>query len=383
MAGMRRRSVLTLLARGGVASAALGALPSWASRAIAATAPPAELLVRNAWPEHYETTLEALGRSWITRTDRFFVRSHFPVPDVDPVTWRLEVAGLVRAPLTLSLPELKAMQQTEAIHTLECAGNGRGLYHLPSTSGTQWARGAVGNAAWQGVRLSDVLRKAQVQPEAKYVWFEAADRAPIPTVPRFVRSLPLEKAMSDVLLAHGMNGPPLLRLHGAPLRAIVPGWYGVASTKWLTRIRLEASPSDNQFQAKGYHYVYPGEDPAQAAPVEELRVKSVITRPLDGSRVTAGVVRVQGFAWAGPAGVRVVEISTDGGKSWSPAGFMGETAPLAWRAWATEVSAKPGATVRLMARATDGRGETQPIEARANASGYANNSIQVVSFRVA
>ena len=382
MAGMRRRTFLNLLARGGAASAVLGALPAWASRAAAAVAPPAELLVRNAWPEHYETTLEALGHSWITRTDRFFVRSHFPAPEVDPKTWRLEVAGLVRTPLTLSLADLKAMEQREEIYTLECAGNGRGLYHLPSTAGTQWARGAVGTAAWRGVRLEAVLREAEVQPGAKYVWFEAADAAPLPTVPRFVRSLPLEKAMSDVLLAHTMNGAPLLRLHGAPLRAIVPGWYGVASTKWLTKVRLEAAPSDNQFQAKGYHYVYPGEDPAQAPPVEELRVKSVITRPLDGSRVPAGTVRVQGFAWAGPAGVRVVEISIDGGKTWAPAGFMGETAPGAWRAWATQITATAG-TFRVMARATDGRGEVQPLEAKANASGYGNNSIHVVTFRVA
>ena len=369
-----------MLGRGGVSAALLSTLPQWAR---AAVPPPAELLIRNAWPEHYETTLEALGHSWITRTDRFFVRSHFPAPDVDPKTWQLEVAGLVSSPLTLSLADLQSMTQREETYTLECAGNGRGLYHLPSTSGTQWARGAVGNATWRGVRLQEILFRAGVQPEAKYVWFEAADAAPLPTTPRFVRSLPIEKAMSDVLLAHGMNGAPLLRLHGAPLRAIVPGWYGVASTKWLKRIRLEAAPSDNQFQAKGYHYIYPGEDPASAAPVEEMRVKSLITRPLDGSRVPAGAVRIQGFAWAGPAGVRMVEISTDGGKSWSPAGFMGENLPTAWRQWATQISAKSGSTIKVMARATDGRGDVQPVEARANASGYANNSIQVVSFRVA
>ena len=373
-----RRAFLALVGRGGIASALGGALPAWAR---AAVAPPVELIVRNDWPEHYETTLEALGHSWITRTDRFFVRSHFPVPEVDPKTWRLEVGGLVRTPVTLSLEEIKALPQEEATCTLECAGNGRGLYRLPSTSGTQWSRGAVGNASWQGVRMETILRKAEPQTEAKHVWIEAADAAPLPTVPRFLRSIPLEKALSDALLAHGMNGAPLLRLHGAPLRAIVPGWYGVASTKWVTKLRLEAAPSDNQFMARGYHYVYPGDDPAQAPPVEEMRVKSVITRPLEGARVPAGIVRVQGFAWAGPAGVRLVEISADGGKTWQPAGFMGDTAPAAWRGWATQIAARPGSAVRLMARATDGKGETQPIEARPNASGYGNNSIHVVTFR--
>jgi len=328
------------MALSGAASAALGALPAWARSALAAAAP-AELLVRNAWPEHLETTLEALGQSWITHTDRFFVRSHFPAPEVDPNTWRLEVAGLVRMPLSLTLADVQALPQREETYTIECAGNGRGLYHLPSTAGTQWGRGAVGNAAWKGVRMDTILRKAGALPEAKHVWLEAADSAPLPTVPRFLRSIPLEKAMSDGLLAHAMNGAPLHRLHGAPLRAIVPGWYGMASTKWVTKLRLEAAPSDNHFMAKGYRYAYPGEDPAQAPPVEEMRVKSVITRPLEGARVASGSVRVQGFAWAGPTGVRLVEISADGG------------------------------------------GETQPLEARPNGSGYANNSIHVVSFRVA
>jgi DMSO/TMAO reductase YedYZ molybdopterin-dependent catalytic subunit len=344
---------------------------------------PAELIVRNVWPEHYETSLEALGHSWITRNDRFFVRSHFPVPDVDPRSYRLEVTGLVRNPLSLSLAEVQALPSLEATHTLECAGNGRGLFKLPSTSGTQWERGAVGNATWGGVRLSTLLRRAEPRPEAQHVWLAAADHAPLPDVPPFLRSLPLEKAMEDTLLAYTMNGEPLHRLHGAPLRAIVPGWYGVASTKWVTRIRVEALPSDNHFMARGYRYVYPGMDPALAPLVQELKVKSIITRPLQGSRVAIGKVRVQGFAWAGPAGVKLVEISSDGGKTWQPAGFMGDTAPNAWRTWATEIDVKAPAALKVMARALDGRDNEQPDEVRPNASGYGNNAIQVVSFRVA
>src|SRR5215475_10212439 len=133
-----RRAFLAMVGRGGVGAALLSTLPGWAR---AAVTPPAELLVRNAWPEHLETTLEALGHTWITRTDRFFVRSHFPAPEIDPTTWRLEIAGLVNSPFTLSLADLKAMPQHEETYTLECAGNGRGLYKLPSTAGTQWGRG--------------------------------------------------------------------------------------------------------------------------------------------------------------------------------------------------------------------------------------------------
>jgi len=376
---MDRRAFMRAVGRAGVATWTLGALPPWAH----AAAVPAELIERNAWPEHLETTLGALGRSWITRNDRFFVRSHLPPPTIDLDRYRLEVSGLVRKPLSLTLDELKSLPGTEATCTLECAGNGRALFALPNTSGTQWERGAVGNATWGGFKLPFLLRRAEVLPEAKHVWFEAADVGTLPQVPPFLRSLPLEKSMDDVVLAHSMNGEPLPRLHGAPLRAIVPGWFGMASTKWLTRLRVEAAPSDNHFMAKGYHYNYPGEDPAQAPPVETLRVKSMITRPLEGGREAIGRVRVQGLAWAGPAGVRLVETSIDKGKTWKPAGFMGDTAAAAWRMWATEFEIKSPARVTVMARATDGKGESQPVEARANAAGYGNNSIHVVRFRVA
>jgi DMSO/TMAO reductase YedYZ molybdopterin-dependent catalytic subunit len=385
-----RRDFLAALARAGFGSAALAALPPWTRSALAAAAPP-DLIVRNDRPEHYETTLDALGRSWITRNDRFFVRSHLSVPRIDATDWRLQVSGLVSTPSSLTLAELKALPQVEAVHTLECAGNGRGLFRLPSTSGTQWERGAVGTAAWGGVRLSTILQHAGAAPEARHVWLEAADQAPMPGVPRFLRSIPIEKAKDDVLLAHAMNGEPLAELHGFPLRAIVPGWFGMASTKWLVALRLEERPSDNHFMVKGYRYNYPGEGPLPPSPVETMLVKSVITHPLEGTtlvlapRAVKGkppVLRVQGFAWAGPAGVRLVEISGDGGRSWQPAGFMGETAPGAWRAWATEIEVTPPARVTLMARATDNAGGVQPLEAPANAGGYGNNSIHKVTVRV-
>ena len=378
---LTRRSFLSACSRAGLGAAALASLPAWARGALAAAAPP-RLIVRNDWPEHWETGLEALGREWRTPNDVFFARSHFPVPEVDAASWRLEVAGRVGTPLSLSLDELRALPSVEAAHTLECAGNGRGLFRLASTSGTQWERGAVGNARWRGARLATLLERAGVKPEARHVWFEAGDRAPLPGVPPFLRSIPIDKAMADTLLAWSMNGAPLPRLHGAPLRAIVPGWYGMASTKWVTRIRLEAEPSDNHFMVKGYRYAYPGEDPANAPPVEELRVKSLITWPLEGARIRPGAVSLLGFAWAGPAGVREVEVSIDGGRRWQAARLTGEAEPLAWRRWQAEVSLEHVGPTTLMARATDGAGVAQPIEARPNAGGYGNNSIQRVNLDV-
>ncbi len=376
-----RRSFLLACSRAGLGAAVLGSIPRWARLGLAAGAPP-RIIVRNEWPEHWETGLEALGREWLTPNDLFFVRSHFPVPVVDPATWRLEVAGRVATPLSLSLNELRSLPSVEAAHTLECAGNGRALFPLASTSGTQWERGAVGTARWRGVRLRTLLERAGIRPEARHVWLEAADRAPLPGVPPFLRSIPLAKALDDTLLAWSMNGAPLPRLHGGPLRAIVPGWYGMASTKWVTRVRLEAEPSDNHFIARGYRYVYPGEDPAAAPPVEELRVKSLITWPLEGARIRPGAVNLLGFAWAGPAGVRQVEVSVDGGSRWQTARFSGEAAPLAWRRWQAEVVLERRGPATLMARATDGAGLSQPLAARPNAGGYGNNSIHRVGIDV-
>ncbi len=374
-----RREFLAAAGRLGAGALALAVVPGLARRAVAE---PPDLIERNDYPQHWETTLEALGRSELTPNDCFFVRSHLPVPALEESGYRLEVSGLVRSPLVLSLGDLRALPQVEAVHTLECAGNGRGLYRLPGTSGTQWEYGAVGTAAWGGVRLASLLQRARPLPEARHVWFEAADRAPLPQTPGFLRSIPLEKAMSDTLLALTMNGEKLPPLHGAPLRAVVPGWYAMASTKWLSRVRVEGAPSDNHFMARSYRYLYPGADPAQAPPVEGMKVKSLITRPYGSSWRAGRRLRVEGFAWAGEAGVSHVDVSSDGGSTWRRARLRGEPRPLAWRAWSLEVPARPGERLSLMARATDGAGETQPLQARPNAAGYANNSIHRVTVDV-
>ena len=377
---LRRRDFLRRLGLTGAVALAGGALKPW--EALAKAAPEPGLIVRNTWPEHWETTLDALGRAWWTPNELFFVRSHFGAPEIDVSAWRLEVTGLVDRPLSLSLSELKKAPQADAVTVLECAGNGRGLYKLPNTAGTQWERGAVGNARWAGPLLSTILYHADLKPEAKHVWFDAADRAALPGVPPFVRSIPIEKALQDTMLALRMGGSPLPRLHGGPARIIVPGWYGMASTKWVTRIRAEATPSDNHWMGRGYHYVYPGEDPASAPPVQEMKVKSIITWPLEGSRIPGGSVHFAGFAWGGPSGVRLAELSLDEGRNWRPVFLDEEQYTTAWRAWSLDLPVDPHRMMSVMVRAFDGNGQQQPLEARANASGYGNNSIHRVSFRV-
>ena len=376
----RRREFLRTLGVTGVGALAGSALRVPAAWAKTPVEP--ELIVRNSWPEHWETTLEALGREHFTSNERFFVRSHFPVPAVNASSWRLEVTGLVERPLSLTLADLKKLPQVDAEHVLECAGNGRGLYALPNTAGTQWERGAVGNARWAGPLLSTVLYLSDLLPEGKHVWFEAADRAPLPDVPPFVRSIPIEKALDDTLLALRMGGSPLPERHGAPARIVVPGWYGMASTKWVTRIRVEAKPSDNHWFARGYRYVYPGEDPANAPPVQEMKVKSIITWPLEGLRLAGGGVHFAGYAWGGTSGVKLVEVSLDEGQSWRPVFLARETSRTAWRDWSLDLPVGSHQRLAVMVRAIDGAGQQQPLAARANASGYANNSIHRVSFRV-
>jgi DMSO/TMAO reductase YedYZ molybdopterin-dependent catalytic subunit len=188
--------------------------------------------------------------------------------------------------------------------------------------------------------------------------------------------------MQDVLLATHMNGSPLSRLHGAPLRAIVPGWFGMASAKWVTRIRLEAAPSDNHFMVRGYRYNYPGVEPADAEPVQALRVKSLITSPLDGAAVVAGPLEVRGFAWAGEAGVSKVDLWTEtaeSGISATPAVLAPAASKFAWRAWKAMLAIEAGQTLAISAHAIDGHGNKQPEVARVNAGGYGNNSIHAVS----
>jgi DMSO/TMAO reductase YedYZ molybdopterin-dependent catalytic subunit len=336
------------------------------------------MIVRNDWPEHWEATPGALDGAYLTPRERFFVRSHLPVPEIDVRSWRLEVSGLVSKPLSLSLAELRAMPRVTRDATLECAGNGRARYALASSSGTQWELGAVGNARWTGVRLADVLTRAGVQSEAQHVWFECADRATLETAPTFMRSVPLAKAMPDTLLAWGMNGAPLPALHGAPVRAITPGWFAMASAKWVVRLRLEATPSDNHFMARGYRYTYPGEDPATAPSVEAMVVKSLITSHAEGSQVTVGPNEVRGCAWTGDGTVSTVEFAIGDGDAWQPAEFLDAATSGAWRRWRARITLPAGPCV-IRARATDSQGRTQPVQARANTAGYANNSIHRVT----
>jgi DMSO/TMAO reductase YedYZ molybdopterin-dependent catalytic subunit len=379
---LTRRDFLVRGARVGALGWALAAVPAWAREAAAAgLAGDPALIERNAWPEHWETTVAALGRGALTPNDAFFVRSHFGVPAVDPAAWRLAVRGLVQTPLALDLGALRALPQRTVRATVECAGNGRGLFRLANTSGTQWELGAVGNAEWAGVPLAALLERAGVASEARHVWFEAADHATLPQAPPFLRSIPIELARERALVVTTMNGVALPGLHGGPARMIVPGWYGMAWAKWVTGIRVEAAPSDNHFMIRGYRFVAPGGDPLASPPVEAMRVKSLITSPLDGARISGKALDVSGWAWTGQGDgtVRRVEVSADGGTTWIDATLEAQAAPFAWRGFRARVTPAARGASTLVARATDSTGERQPLSAAPNTGGYGNNSAHRVT----
>ena len=326
--------------------------------------------------------------SWLTPIPHFFVRNHMHEPsELDPETWRLTIGGEVEKPVTLKLDDLLKLPTHSVVNTLECAGNGRAFYR-PQVPGVQWGKGAVGTARFSGPRLHDVLDRAGVKSSGKHVMFRGLDEVP-GKVPPFIRSIPIEKVLDgDSLIATHMNGAPLPKHHGFPARALMPGWVGAASCKWLTEIKVLDSEFVGNFMNPGYrfpnHPVQAGEaiKPEDTHPLTALNVKSVIAGPVDGSRVKAGPVRVHGAAWAGEADVVKVEISTDGGASWSPAKLGNEHAHYAWRLWSYEWPAKAG-DHSILSRATDNKGRVQPATPEWNPSGYLNNAVDQVKIHVA
>jgi DMSO/TMAO reductase YedYZ molybdopterin-dependent catalytic subunit len=307
---------------------------------------------------------------------------------VDLSTFNLTLEGEVNRPLKLTLSDLRAFRETSHVVTLECAGNGR-VYSEPPVPGLQWEKGAVGTARWTGVPLRDVLNRAGVKPTAKHIVMDGAD-VPVGSVPDFVRSIPIEKAMHpDTLLAYRMNGEEIPIEHGFPLRLIVPGWEAAASTKWLVNIRVSENEADGHFMRNAYRIpnrgVAPGSavDPADMVPYTALDVKSIFTSPLEGVAVGTGVsVELRGFAWAGEADVTRVDVSVDFGRTWVAATLDGEKARYAWRRFRYVWKPNRRGSYVVLSRATDSQGRTQPAVPSWNPAGYVYNVIDRVRVNV-
>jgi len=324
-------------------------------------------IVRSESPLNLEMPFSSLD-SFLTPTRSFYVRSHFPIPSIDRNAWWLHVEGEVEKPFTINYEQLIALESVTAPVTLECAGNSRSFLK-PKVKGVQWHLGAVSTAEWTGVRLSILLDRAALKPNACDVILQGDDRGMLedPKGPSgeltYARSISLEKARRDVLLAYKMNGDELSPQHGFPVRAIVPGWYAMASVKWLQRIIVTAQPFTGYYQTLDYAYWEKRDQITELKPLTEMQVKAQIARPEEGEVLPANSsVRVHGAAWACDAEIAKVELSTDGGATWNDAKLLGESTPNAWRIWEFnwQTPSQPGKQT-LMARATDSLGRTQPV----------------------
>jgi DMSO/TMAO reductase YedYZ molybdopterin-dependent catalytic subunit len=357
-----------------LAGAAAGAAPlvCGAPGAVAAAPPPEGrpgLIARQTDPDNLEFPFLALD-SFLTPNEQFYVRTHFEVPALDAKDWRLKVEGVVEKPFEVGYDELRKMPEHTLTALLECSGNGR-VFLKPPQLGVRWELGAVGVAEWTGVRLADLLERAGVRDGAAEVVLEGADkgeyRDPLPKTPGvipFARSLPLEKARRpEVLLAYKMNGQDLPPAHGFPVRAVVAGWYGMASVKWLRRVVVTDRPFHGYFQTFAYAVWERRHGLPVLTPVSDGQVKAQIARPVRNEVVPAGAkYRVFGAAWAGESDVTRVEVSAVGGRTWADAKLLDKPVPFAWRFWEHEWQAPERGAHVLMARATDARGRVQPME---------------------
>ncbi|MDT7536547.1 MAG: hypothetical protein QOI82_132 [Actinomycetota bacterium] len=329
--------------------------------------------------------LEAM-RHDITPPGLHYVLVHYDIPYVDPTSWSLSVDGHVDRPFSLDVDMLRAYEPVSIPVTMECAGNGRA--HLsPRPVSQPWLEGAVGTAVWTGARLADVLADAGPRTGAVDVVLTGADHGVERGVEQdYARGLSLAEAtQADVLLAYEMNGQPLPPQHGFPLRAVVPGWYGMTSVKWLRSITVTDTAYDGFQNAVAYRYKSDFEEDGE--PVTRIAVRALMIPPgfpdfgSRGRIVDAGQVEIDGRAWSGRGAVTKVEISYDGGVTWSATQVQPALGQYAWARWTATWDAEPGDHV-LCVRATDDTGETQPTEPAWNAQGMANNGIQRVPVHV-
>jgi len=327
-------------------------------------------------PLNAETPIEHM-RSWITDNTVFFKRNQgqFMEKPLDLSGWTLVVDGRVERKLSLAFEDIRRLPKVQVANTLECSGNSRSLFS-EKASGNPWTIGGVGNAIWGGVWLKDVLEKAGLRRSAAHVSFEGLDKPLGKAKIKFIRSIPIEKAIDSTLLAYEMNGETLPLEHGYPLRALALGWTGANCVKWLHKISLLDRPQEGFFMDKVYRMFQKGEDPKSGKAVTGIALKSIITEPTPGETLPAGVVPIRGCAYAGENGVGQVEISVDNGRKWRVAQLIGLQQSYAWRHWEYlwDISAKGEYTI--MARATDNRGRRQPETADWNVLGYGNNGVR-------
>src|SRR5712692_8885158 len=337
----------------------------------------AGLIMRQKEPTNLETPFDQVD-SYLTPTELFYIRSHFPAPRLELASYQLRIDGAVRIPLSLSYQQLREMPSETRVATLECAGNSR-VFLIPQVAGAQWELGAVGNAEWTGVPLGALLERAGLEEDACEIVLEGADRGtpkepPVPPGPiSYARSLPRDKAIQrEVLIAYQMNGRDLPLDHGYPVRAIVPGHYGMASVKWLIRIHAVREPFQGYWQTSDYAYWDYRDGTPVRRPLGEMKLKSEIARPSVYETLEPNqVYTVFGAAWAGETEVTEIAVSTDGGHTWAEAEFLDPVQRHTWRRWRFDwLTPKEPGQYTLLARAKDAKGGAQPDKHDQNYGSY-------------
>ena len=352
-------------------------------------------LIRKSFrPPNFETPLGYFQQAF-TPNNAFFVRYHIAdIPQVDAETWRLNVAGEAAGKsFELSLNDLKTQFEQVEINALcMCSGNRRGLF-LPHVVGVEWGHGAMGNARWKGVRLKDVLARAEPQKNALELGMNGADRAVMDGSPDYVKSIPMWKALDeDTLIAYEMNGEELPHWNGFPARLVVPGWTATYWMKHLTALNISAKPVDGFWMKPGYRIPkgkfpivdrFVSQDTDVNTPITEMVVNSLFTNLSDDVTFELGSMTVaRGVAWDGGYGIALVEISTDGGQSWRRAELGADLGRFSWRQWQYPINFEKPGKMTLMARATNRIGATQTSDLIANPAGYHHNVVQRINIDV-
>ena len=350
-----------------------------------------DLILLTSRPPQLETPLHYF-KELITPNEALFVRWHLAnIPtSVDLSQWTLNIGGNTDKELRLSMDDLKKLEKISYTAVIQCSGNGRSFFE-PRIPGGQWDNGAMGNVTWTGARLKDILNMAGIKAGSVDVSFNGLDSAPLPTVPDYVKSLSVDKAVEDdVIVAYEMNGAPLTMLNGFPARLIVPGWYATYWMKALADIKVLSQPFEDFWMKPAYRIpdnacgcVEPGTAPRKTVPITRMTTRSVIVTPTQGSGLKAKKpVEVMGVAFSGGYGIRDVVVSVDNGKTWNTAGLGRDLGKYSWVQWSyTWQPATPG-KYTIMAKATNSIGESQPFESLWNPSGYLWNKIEKIEVNV-
>jgi len=369
-----------------------GALEGATLEALPGTKP---LIKRTYRPPNYETPVQYFNEMF-TPNDAFFVRYHLAlIPRLEVRQWKLRIVGeAAEKSLELTMDDLKRIfEQVEVVAVCQCAGNRRGL-SKPHVPGIQWGYGAMGNARWRGVRVKDVLSKAGIKANAVEVTVDGADRGIVEKTPNFIKSLPMWKALDEhTIIAYEMNGEPLPHWSGFPARLIVPGWTGTYWVKHLTEINVTSNPFEGFWMKTAYRIPmgkfpvvdrFLSQETPVSTPITEMVVNSLITNIEDGQTFREGQpVEVRGIAWDGGYGIKLVEVSVDGGKTWQAAELGKDYGRFAWQQWRFTFHPSKRGKYEIMAKASNHIGQTQTFELIWNPAGYHHNVVQKLTVHVA